>query len=418
MGHPDFGEVFPCRCLEGVAETARQSNLLRYSNLGPLGRISFDATDAQGRLADSQSRALFTEALRVAGMFAEEPQGWLVLTGPSGCGKTHLAAAIANRCIERGRTVLFVFIPDLLDHLRGTYGPQSSVSYDDLSQQVRNAPVLVLDDLGSHSSSPWAQEKLFQVINHRFNSMLPTVFTVRGPLERLDEGIRTRVESMDIAVIQPVGHPNTDLFQGKLGLSEDMLERMTFESFKTGREVRGTREERETLAFAYETARSFAESPKGWLLLTGLNGCGKTHLAVSIVNVRRRLGQPALFASVPTLLDHLRAAFRPDSLTGYDELFEHVKTVPLLVLDDLGSERSTPWAEEKLYQLIVHRQDSGLPTVITSLYVSLDELEETKPRIRSRLGDSLVEWAPILAPDYRDQRPPDRSNARPRRARR
>ena len=418
MGHPDFGEVFPCRCRESSVEKVRLSNLLRYSNLGPLGRISFETTNGEGRLADPQSKVLFGEALRAAGRFAEEPQGWLVLTGPSGSGKTHLAAAIANRCIEQGRTVLFVFVPDLLDHLRGTYAPQSPVSYDDLSQQVRTAPVLVLDDLGSHSSSPWAQEKLFQLINHRFNSMLPTVFTVRGPVERLDEGIRTRLESMDISLVYSVGHPSINLFQEKLGLTGDMLERMTFESFKTGREVRANQHQRGTLTIAYETARGFAESPEGWLLLTGLNGCGKTHLAVSIINVRRRLGQPALFASVPTLLDHLRAAFSPDSLTGYDELFEQVKTVPLLVLDDLGAERSTQWAEEKLYQLIVHRQDSRLPTVITGLYVSLDELEKAKPGIHSRLNDRrLVEWAPIEAPDYRDQRPTARRGAGARRPR-
>jgi DNA replication protein DnaC len=185
-----------------------------------------------------------------------------------------------------------------------------------------------------------------------------------------------------------------------------MLEQMTFENFRLGREVRAGKRERDTLSFAFETARSFAESPQGWLLMTGLNGCGKTHLAVAIINVRRRQGQPALFASVPTLLDHLRATFRPDSLTAYDDLFEEVKSAPLLVLDDLGSERSTPWAEEKLYQIIVHRHDARLPTVITTYYESLAELEKAKPRIRSRLSDSLVEWAPILAPDYRDQRPP------------
>ena len=405
LGHPDFGEVFPCRCQESIAEESRLSNLMRYSNLGPLGRTTFDATNPDGRLADSHSKALFGEALGAARRFAEEPRGWLVLTGPSGSGKTHLAAAIANRCIQRGQAVLFSFVPDLLDHLRGAYGPQSSMSYDDLFQQVRTAPVLVLDDLGSHSSSPWAQEKLFQVINHRFNSDLPTVFTVRGSLERLDEGVRTRLES-DVSLVCAVGHPSTDLVQGKLGLSRNMLERMTFDSFKTGQEVRAATEDaRQRLRFAYETARSFAESPRGWLMLTGPSGCGKTHLAVSIVNVRLRMGQPALFASVPTLLDHLRAAFSPDSLVGYDELFEQVKTAPLLVLDDLGAERSTPWAEEKMYQLVVHRQDAPLPTVITTEYQSLNALEKAKPRIRSRLGDSLVEWAPIDVPDYRDQRP-------------
>ena len=408
--------MFPCRCQETASQENRLSQLLRYSNLGPLQRISFETTRPEGRLADSQSRELFGRALEAAGRFAEDPQGWLVLTGPSGSGKTHLAAAIANRCIERGRTVLFVFVPDLLDHLRGTYAPQSAVSYDDLSQQVRTAPVLVLDDLGSHSSSPWAQEKLFQVINHRFNSMLPTVFTVRGSLERLDEGIRTRLEAMDLSLIYSVGHTSGSLFEEKLGLTDDMLERMTFENFKTGKEVRATQKERDTLTFAYETARSFAESPQGWLLLTGVNGCGKTHLAVSIVNVRQRLGQPTLFASVSTLLDHLRSAFRPDSLTGYDELFEQVKTAPLLVLDDLGSQRSTPWAEEKLYQIVVHRQNAGLPTVVTTYYKSLEELETAKPGIRSRLADKLVEWTPIEAPDYRDQRPSAKHGARARRS--
>ena len=96
-------------------------------------------------------------------------------------------------------------------------------------------------------------------------------------------------------------------------------------------------------------------------------------------------------------------------MTGYDETFEQVKTAPFLALDDLGAENSTPWAEEKLYQIIVHRHNARLPTVITANYLSLKTLEEAKPRIRSRLGDPLVEWAPILVPDYRDQRPMNKS---------
>ena len=77
--------------------------------------------------------------------------------------------------------------------------------------------------------------------------------------------------------------------------------------------------------------------------------------------------------------------------------------MPLLILDDLGAESSTAWADEKLYQIVVHRHELRLPTVITSTF-SLDELEETKPRIASRLTDSLVvDWQPITAPNYRDQ---------------
>ena len=58
----------------------------------------------------------------------------------------------------------------------------------------------------------------------------------------------------------------------------------------------------------------------------------------------------ALFTFVPDLLDHLRATYSPNSPVQYDQLFEQVKSTPLLILDDLGAETSTPWAKEKLYQ--------------------------------------------------------------------
>ena len=414
MGHPDFGEVFPCSCQEREAQDRRLSYLQRYSNLGPLSRISFAHTTLDGRQADPESKKLFRIALQAAGDFADDPTGWMSFTGPSGSGKTHLAAAIANRCIERGQTVFFMFVPDFLDYLRATFTPESTVSYDELFQQVRDAPVLVLDDLGSHSSTPWTQEKLFRVFNHRFNSLLPTVITVRGPLQRLDESIRTRMEVEGFSVVHSLGHRTAQLLRQVGGLEDDMLKQMTFEKFRTGRGVRGTEHERGTVKIALDIARSFAESPKGWVLLTGLNGCGKTHLAVAIVNERLKQGQRAFFAFVPAFLDYLRATFRPDSLTGYDEIFEEVKTAPLLVLDDLASENSTPWAEEKLYQIIVHRHNARLPTVITSNLISLKQLEEAKPRIASRLSDDLVQWAPILTQDYRDQRPSGRDASRPK----
>ena len=115
-------------------------------------------------------------------------------------------------------------------------------------------------------------------------------------------------------------------------------------------------------------------------------------------------GRPVFFAFVPALLDHLRSTFSPDSPVGYDELFEQIKTIPILILDDLGAESSTAWAEEKLYQIVVHRHEARLPTVITTSF-SLDALETAKPRIATRLVDSLVvDWQPISAPNYRDQR--------------
>ena len=395
----------PCRCQGTQDPETRVASLLRYSNLGSLSRIAFHNTRLEGPLADAASHKLFAEAVPVAAAYAENPRGWLVLSGPSGSGKTHLAVAIANRCIQRQQTTFFIVIADLLDHLRATYSPENPVSYDELFEQVRNVPVLVLDDLGTHSATPWAQEKLFQIINHRYNNAMPTVITVRGPVQRLDEALRTRLEGVDGQSTKlQLGHFNSRLALGIGEVRPEMLARMTFEKFDPAGGASATRQDRESLGNALRAAQTFAVDPEGWLLYTGPRGSGKTHLAVAIAGESMKQGRQVFFAFVPTLLDHLRATFSPDSPIGYDELFEQLNTVSLLILDDLGAESSTPWAEEKLYQIIVHRHEARLPTVITNA-ASIEELEASKPRIASRLVDSMVvDWEPITASNYRDQR--------------
>ena len=408
VGHPDFGQAFPCRCQGGGEPAARIAALRRYSNLGPLSRITFAATKLEGPLPDTGSQQRFQQAMTAAVEFAEDPHGWLALTGPSGSGKTHLAVAITNRCVERGLPTFFIVAADLLDHLRATYAPDNPVSYDELFEQVRNVPLLVIDDLSTQSATAWAQEKLFQIINHRFNAQLPTVITVRGPLERLDEGLRTRIEAADgFSRVFQLGQYNTRLARRIGDLPPDMLRRMTFAQFDQRGGMGASPDQQGFIAGAHRKAVVFASYPNGWILFSGPPGSGKTHLAVAIAGELRQRGEPVFFAFVPDLLDHLRTTFSPNSPITYDELFEQIKTVPVLILDDLGAESSTSWAEEKLYQIIVYRYEKTLPTIITTAF-GMDELDDAKPRLASRLMDSMVvEWIGIDAPDYRGQRRAD-----------
>ena len=405
VGHADFGEAFPCRCQQRQDVGQRSDALRRYSNLGALRRTTFESTRPDGLLPDATGNSLFREALAVAVAFAENPQGWLVFTGPSGSGKTHLAVSVANRCIDRGLPTYFIVAADLLDHLRATYAPDSDLSYDELFEQVRNAPLLVLDDLSAQFTTPWAQEKLFQIISHRFNESLPTVITVRGPMERLDEGLRTRLESQDgFSKLYRLGEHSSRIARRIGTIPEDMQRRMTFENFDVYGRADADQAGRESLVRAWQAAKNFAGNPEGWLLLTGPRGSGKTHLAVSIAGECSRRGSSVFRAFVPDLMDHLRGTFSPDSPISYDDLFEQVKSADLLILDDLGTQVSTPWAEEKLYQIVANRYDLRVPTVITSID-SVDELAKDWPNIGSRLVDqSLVDWHPITAPNYRDQR--------------
>jgi DNA replication protein DnaC len=174
---------------------------------------------------------------------------------------------------------------------------------------------------------------------------------------------------------------------------------MTFDTF----DVRGNNpraNERASLREGLRAAQNFAADPDGWLTLCGDTGVGKTHLAVAIAAKQIAQSRQVFFAFVPELLDYLRHTFNPDSKITYDRLFEEVKTAQILVLDDLGKERSSSWAVEKLYQIIVHRHNARLPTIITTM---IDFTKEREP-IASRVQDpSIGQLINIEAPDYRNK---------------
>ncbi len=408
-GTPDYSRVVPCVCTLKDAKTNRQERLQRYSNLGSLSRFTFATLARDGREGSEVVKQRFRRAFDAALKFAEQPEGWLVLTGPSGSGKTHLAAAIANQIVDRGSAALYVSAPDLLDHLRSSFGPNSEVAYDDLFQQVRMATLLILDDLGTQSATPWAKEKLDQLLNYRYAHRLPTVIMSTVVVEELEERTRTRLLNSDFVQILDLGQRASALSTTTWGPGFELQKTMTFETF--GERQNLPIEQRHNLSEAVRLAKDFARSPDGWLVFQGVNGCGKTHLAAAIVNYRYQLHEEALFVVVPDFLDHLRSTFSPESKISYDQLFETVRTAPLLVLDDFAEQASTPWAQEKLYQVINHRYNARLPSVITTCS-SLDEIES---RISSRLVDPKISVLfNITAPDYRGDLRSQKRQSRPR----
>ncbi|MFC1995193.1 ATP-binding protein [Chloroflexota bacterium] len=395
-GKPDFSQVVPCECTQKQMGKEHQIRLQRYSNLGLLTRFTFVNLLPQGRSGNSINQEQFRRAHEAAKAFAAEPKGWFILSGPSGCGKTHLAAAIANECLGRDYPVFYISTPDLLDHLRSAFSPVSEMPYDEVFDQVRNAPLLVLDDLGVQASTPWAKEKLDQLLTYRFNSELPTVIVTTIPIEQLDDRLRTRLTDPKLCQVYVLeeGASSPD-YTG--GLELELLKSMTFTNFDYKR-VNLPPEQRENLEHVYREALNFAQVPEGWLVLQGVNGCGKTHLAAAIANYQRQAGNPALFLVVPEFLDHLRSAFSPESSVSYDQLFESAKKAPLLMLDDFGEQSATAWAQEKLYQVINYRYNARLATVITTSC----SLEEIEGRISSRLVDPRISLVfNIIAPDYR-----------------
>lgn len=402
LGHPDFGKLELCSCRQADVRARIRERLFSLSHLEELQQMTFETFKPHGRVGlGEEQKSSLERAFNQATAYSRSPQGWLLILGGYGCGKTHLAAAIANACVGLGLPTLFLTVPDLLDSLRAAYSDEDT-AFDEQFDQVRQAPLLILDDFGTQNATEWAREKLFQILNHRYINRLPTVVTTNLALEEIDGRVRSRLLDPEIVtavrILAPdYRRPAEDTSQPELS-SLGLHRQQTFGTFNMRPGEKLSPADQKTLEKSFEAARQFAENPQGWLVFTGPYGSGKTHLAAAIANYRASQGHSAMFVVVPDLLDHLRATFSPTSNVSYDRRFEDVRTAPLLVLDDLGTQAMTPWVREKLYQLFNHRYNAALPTVITTA----DRLDDIDPRLRSRMLDSrLCSIYAITAPPFR-----------------
>lgn len=390
VGHPNFGRLEICVCRQRDVSQQVRERLYSLSRLDELKGLTFDTFQPRGRQGLGQMQANSLEmAFNQAYHYAKSLNGWLLLRGGFGCGKTHLAAAISNYAVEMGVPTLFLTVPDLLDMLRFSYDSEET-TFENRFNEIRNASLLVLDDFGTQNATGWAQEKLFQVVNYRYINKLPMVVTTNLSLDEIEARMRSRLADPDLVTDVRINapdyrNPTDDIGHPELS-SLDLMASKTFGSFEERAEEGLPPDGLKSLQKSLKAAHSFAERPRGWLVLMGGYGSGKTHLAAAIANYRAKLGDPPLFVMVPDLLDHLRATFSPNSNVAFDRRFDEIRMAPLLVLDDLGTQSMTPWVKEKLYQLFNYRYNAELPTVITTA----DSLDEMDPRIRSRLLDGKL----------------------------
>lgn len=389
ISDPRFGKLYRCPNNPPEHDSERRERLRAISNLGAFADKTFDSFRLDRLMLTAHEHESLSLAYQTARKYAERPDGWLLLTGGYGCGKTHLAAAVGNARLDWGDYVLFVTAPDLLDHLRSTFGPNSEVAYDQMFDRIRGAQLLILDDLGAENPSQWAQEKLFQLLNHRYSYRLPTVITTNVEIDALDARIRSRL--VDDRVVRRIAIAAPDFRTPRASVQNEITpiascSGMTFDTFDTRTGL--GHDDQANLEFALGAAIRFADQPQGWLVFTGPYGCGKTHLAAAIANAHHQQQHQfaTLFVNVSDLIDYLRQVMGGGSANQalFEQRLRAVRDAPVLILDDLGGSELTPFWRDKLFQLLDYRYTRVLPTVITTART----IEELDKRLISRLLDA------------------------------
>ncbi len=173
--------------------------------------------------------------------------------------------------------------------------------------------------------------------------------------------------------------------------------RKTLEGFKA---ARGDKARGRLRDAARSYAIAFEREEKG-LILRGVTGCGKTHLAVGILHDVLKRGFTGQYCNVTDLLTRLRESYSDESAEREGLILEEAGSVDLLVFDDLGAEMPTDWVRDRIYLILNRRYESARPVIVTTNCDDAELREKIGARIVSRLYEMCDRFEPFPKEDYR-----------------
>lgn len=207
-----------------------------------------------------------------------------------------------------------------------------------------------------------------------------------------------------------VGHYEVEIFhkgiiQKRLEEPERLLDESNLGDRFKGRTFASFDAKRDREAFdqcsRYANDEKLMERKRNGLILAGGFGSGKTHLAAAICNALVGRGIPVLFGTSVEHLENIRNDFEH---TGMNLSLSKMKSIPVLVIDDLGKEKKTDWTKQVLFDVVNYRYEHKLPTIITTNLISNGNFDALANHVEGAVWSRFCEMCNIIetaSSDYR-----------------
>lgn len=121
----------------------------------------------------------------------------LYLTGSFGSGKTYLISALFNELAKQNISSVIVYFPEFLRTLKSSFNDIEN-SYNERFNYVKNAKLLLIDDIGAENLTIWGRDEILgTILQYRMQENLPTFFTSNLNMKELEEHLSITTSSSD-----------------------------------------------------------------------------------------------------------------------------------------------------------------------------------------------------------------------------
>ncbi len=180
------------RCACGALQTHLADQRFRAARI-PERYLHKSLATFQAR--DPQRRKILEAAKAYANGFHHHEETGLLFRGKTGVGKTHIAIGILRDIIQKGHTGIYCNVTELLARLRSTYEDDAEEAESQVLEEYIACELLVLDDLGNESTSAWVLDRLYLLINRRYESSRPVIVTTNCNEKELNDKVGPRIAS-------------------------------------------------------------------------------------------------------------------------------------------------------------------------------------------------------------------------------